>query len=76
MRQSNLKSLRSSFALLCLLCVCVALGVSSTAQKQTALKDVFKDDFRIGAALNGQQIFERDARGAEIVRTHFNSITP
>jgi len=76
MRQSNLKSLRSSFVLLCLLCVCVALGVPSTAQKQTALKDVFKDDFRIGAALNGRQIFERDARGAEIVRTHFNSITP
>src|SRR5688500_20154454 len=81
MRQSNLKSLRSSFALLWLLCVCVALaipsfGVPSTAQKQVALEDVFKDDFRIGAVLDGRQIFERDARGAESVRTHFNSITP
>lgn len=80
MRQSNSKSLRSrpayAPAVLCLLCVCVSLGIPSTAQKQIALKDVFKDDFRIGAALNGRQIFERDARGAEIVRTHFNSITP
>ena len=30
----------------------------------------------IGAALNRNQIFEKDTRGAEIVRTHFNSITP
>jgi endo-1,4-beta-xylanase len=40
------------------------------------LKDVFKNDFMIGAALNRNQIFEKDTRGAEIVRTHFNSITP
>lgn len=76
MRQSNLKLLRSSLGVLCLLCVVVSLGVRSTAQKQTTLKDVFKDDFRIGAALNRRQIFETDARGAEIVRTQFNSITP
>jgi endo-1,4-beta-xylanase len=66
-------------AALCLLCVVVSLGVSpvpSSAEKQATLKDVFKDDFRIGAALNRRQIFETDARGAEIVRTHFNSITP
>ena len=76
MRQSNLKLLRSSLAVLCLLCVVVSLGVHSTAQQQKTLKDVFKDDFRVGAALNRRQIFEQDARGAEIVRTHFNSITP
>jgi endo-1,4-beta-xylanase len=40
------------------------------------LKEAFKDDFMIGAALNRNQIFEKDTRGAEIVRTHFNSITP
>jgi endo-1,4-beta-xylanase len=45
-------------------------------QKQTALKDAFRNDFMIGAALNRRQFFEQDARGAEIVRTHFNSITP
>ena len=30
----------------------------------------------MGAALNRRQIFEEDARGARIVSTHFNSITP
>jgi endo-1,4-beta-xylanase len=40
------------------------------------LKDAFKNDFMIGAALNRRQIFEEDTRGAAIVRTHFNSITP
>ncbi|HEV8430181.1 MAG TPA: endo-1,4-beta-xylanase [Pyrinomonadaceae bacterium] len=46
-----------------------------TAQHR-ALKDVFKNDFKIGAALNRRQIFEEDTRGAQIVSTHFNSITP
>ena len=40
------------------------------------MKNVFKNDFKIGAALNRRQIFESDVRGAEIVKTHFNSITP
>jgi endo-1,4-beta-xylanase len=30
----------------------------------------------VGAALNADQFFERDTRGAALVRTHFNSITP
>jgi endo-1,4-beta-xylanase len=47
-----------------------------SALQQRALKDVFKNEFMIGAALNSNQIFEKDARGAEIVKTHFNSITP
>jgi endo-1,4-beta-xylanase len=54
-----------------LLCVCVRV-----AGQQRVLKDVFKNDFMIGAALNRRQIFEEDKRGAEIVRTQFNSITP
>src|SRR4026209_2606650 len=73
MRRSNSKSLRSNLVLLCLLFV---VQLTATAQKQQALKDVFKNDFKIGAALNRRQIFETDARGAEIVKTHFNSITP
>ena len=46
------------------------------AAQHTALKDVFKNDFMIGAALNRRQIFEQDTRGVEIVKTQFNSITP
>ena len=73
MRRSNSKSLRSNLVLLCLLFV---VQLTATAQKQQALKDVFKNDFKIGAALNRRQISESDVRGAEIVKTHFNSITP
>ncbi|HET8781105.1 MAG TPA: endo-1,4-beta-xylanase [Pyrinomonadaceae bacterium] len=50
--------------------------VFPAAQKQPTLKDAFANDFMIGAALNRRQIFEEDARGADLVRTHFNSITP
>src|SRR5689334_7521641 len=54
-----------------LLCLCVPVA----AQQQT-LKDAFKNDFMIGAALNRRQIFEEDKRGGAIVNTQFNSITP
>jgi endo-1,4-beta-xylanase len=60
------------FVLFCVLAICFP----AVAQDQRALKDVFESDFKIGAALNRRQIFEDDARGAEIVKTHFNSITP
>jgi GH35 family endo-1,4-beta-xylanase len=56
-----------------LLCGLVCLPV---AAQERALKNVFKNDFRVGAALNRRQIFEDDARGAKIVSTQFNSITP
>ena len=72
MRLSNSKLLRNSLALLCVLVV----SLTAAAQKQQALKDVFKNDFKIGVALNRSQIFEHDVRGAEIVKAHFNSITP
>jgi endo-1,4-beta-xylanase len=48
----------------------------TNAQPQTTLKDAYKDSFLIGAALNRAQFYEEDARGAALVKTHFNSITP
>src|SRR6185369_16538134 len=48
----------------------------SVAAQERTLKDVFKNDLKVGAALNRRQIFEEDKRGAQIVSTHFNSITP
>ena len=57
MKPSNSKSLRNSFAALCVLGP-IAVGFPAVAQKQQALKDVFKNDFKIGAALNRRQIFE------------------
>ena len=50
-------------------------GHSRKALIQKPLKEVFKRDFLIGAALNRRQFFEEDTRGAEIVTTHFNTIT-
>lgn len=71
MKQPNSKLLLSSITALLLLSLCAA-----ESPAQTQLKDVFKNDFKIGAALNRRQFFEEDARGAEIVKKHFNSITP
>ena len=76
MRRSNSNWLLSSLAALCLLSFCGLGGFPAAVQKETALKDVFKNDFMIGAALNRRQFFEEDRRGVEIVRAHFNTITP
>lgn len=40
------------------------------------LKEVFKDDFDIGVALNHNHINGREESAIEIVKTHFNSISP
>src|ERR1700741_1717884 len=72
MTRLSSKSLRSSLAALVALFVCAG----SIAAQQRPLKDAFKHDFMIGAAINRRQIFEEDKRGAAIVSTHFNSITP
>lgn len=76
MKPLNSKSLRNSLALLWMSCLLLAVSLTAVAQKQQALKDVFKNDFKIGAALNRRQIFESDVRAVEIVKTNFNSITP
>jgi endo-1,4-beta-xylanase len=41
-----------------------------------ALKEVFKDDFRMGVALNLDQISGREPDAMALVERHFNSITP
>lgn len=56
------------------------LATSGHAQAKgspaTTLKDAFKGDFRIGAAINRSQFEERDARGDAIITAQFNTITP
>ncbi|HEX6728776.1 MAG TPA: endo-1,4-beta-xylanase, partial [Pyrinomonadaceae bacterium] len=62
--------------LFCILALSIApTGHSRKARIQKPLKEVFKRDFLIGAALNRRQFFEEDTSGAEIVTTHFNTIT-
>jgi endo-1,4-beta-xylanase len=76
MKQLNSKSLRSSLAALCVLGFFISVAFPAAPQKTAALKNVFKNDFKIGAAVNRRHFFEEDTRGAAIVSTHFNSITP
>lgn len=43
---------------------------------QSVLKEVFQNDFYIGAALNVEQICGREPEAMDLVAMHFNSITP
>ncbi len=49
---------------------------SGNYANQSTLKDVFKDDFYIGAALNLNQILGTEPNAIALVEKHFNSITP
>lgn len=42
----------------------------------TSLKEVFRDDFLIGAALNESQIFGRESGSKELIPKQFNAVTP
>jgi endo-1,4-beta-xylanase len=55
----------------------LALSVVATkAQAPATLKDTYQAAFAIGAAVNAAQFTGQDARGAALVKMHFNSITP
>ena len=49
--------------------------ISSSATVPT-LKEAYKNDFLIGAALNGQQIEEKEPNAAALVPKEFSAITP
>lgn len=40
------------------------------------LKEVFEEDFHVGAALNPSQFYEQDEGEVAVVEKHFNTITP
>jgi endo-1,4-beta-xylanase len=48
----------------------------SDTSDQPVLKDVFQNDFYIGAALNVEQIYGKEPEAMDLVARHFNSITP
>jgi endo-1,4-beta-xylanase len=54
----------------------MCLLASASVCAQTTLKDAFRDDFRIGAAINAAQFGDRDPAGAALVKAQFNSISP
>ncbi|MBK7106518.1 MAG: endo-1,4-beta-xylanase [Ignavibacteriae bacterium] len=45
-------------------------------EDKVTLKEVFKDHYLIGNALNTWQILGKDPKAIELVKQHFNSITP
>jgi endo-1,4-beta-xylanase len=51
-------------------------GHSLGAAGQTTLKDAYRDDFLVGAALNDSQFEETDARGAALAKRQFNAVSP
>lgn len=48
----------------------------ATASAPTTLKGAFRDDFYIGAALNGAHVLEEDSKGTDLIERHFNTISP
>ena len=52
----------------------LSFGVST--QAQTALKDVFENDFMVGVALNKSQFSGEDKIALPIVKKHFNTVSP
>jgi endo-1,4-beta-xylanase len=52
------------------------LAFAATAQAPTSLKEAYRGDFAIGAAINTAQITGQDRRGDAIVEAQFNSISP
>jgi endo-1,4-beta-xylanase len=60
---------------ICLIfCLLICLSINGFSQE--FLRDKFKDDFLIGAALNKSQFYEEDKRALPIIKTHFNTISP
>ncbi|MDP9180037.1 MAG: endo-1,4-beta-xylanase, partial [Gemmatimonadota bacterium] len=58
--------------------VCLLLGGGALVETQNrpALKDVFKDAFAIGTAVNNVIVSGRDPESRDLVLRHFASITP
>ena len=56
-----------------LISIC-AIGGNSISRP--TLKDAYKNDFKIGVAINQKQFTGEDANGAAIIKTQFNSISP
>jgi endo-1,4-beta-xylanase len=57
----------------------IALFVASlvaAAQAPATLKDAYRKDFLIGAAINANQITGKDSRGDAIISAQFSSISP
>ncbi|HMR91468.1 MAG TPA: endo-1,4-beta-xylanase [Chitinophagaceae bacterium] len=59
-----------------LLAGCAAGKKAGTGQSIPSLKEIFKNDFLVGAALSAEQIEGKDPAAADLVPAQFNAITP
>lgn len=62
-------------------CIALCAGIiicwsTANTTAQPALKEVFKNDFMIGAALNPWQVSGTRTGELQIIKKHFNTITP
>ncbi len=56
--------------------ILIAVCTAATAHAPTSLKDAYKGDFLIGAAMNETQIAGLDQRGDALIESQFDSISP
>ena len=54
----------------------IAICGAAAAHAPASLKEAFKGDFVVGAAMNEAQIFGDDQRGDALIESQFNSISP
>lgn len=71
---------KNAFAIICAICL---LGAACSSGKKTtgtnsasSLKDLYKNDFGIGTALNTAQIEEKDIKADLLIKQQFNMATP
>jgi endo-1,4-beta-xylanase len=54
---------------------CIGLSFAAQDKPEPALKDIFANDFRIGAALNSDQIYGKIPAETALILKHFNTLT-
>jgi endo-1,4-beta-xylanase len=77
----KLLSMKSNYKTLLLFLLFVLVNFSCTNKSSQAnftpsLASTFKEDFKIGAAINQQQILEQDSLTKVVIANQFNILTP
>ncbi|MBL7751006.1 MAG: endo-1,4-beta-xylanase, partial [Chitinophagaceae bacterium] len=55
---------------------CSSSKKNAAGNQLPSLKEIYKDDFKIGAALNNWQIEEKDTISVNLIPQQFNVVTP
>ncbi|MBC6608721.1 endo-1,4-beta-xylanase [Hymenobacter sp. BT188] len=56
--------------------VLASVSMGFIQKSEPTLKDAFKQDFYVGAALNGRQISGQDSKATALIKQQFNTISP